>query len=154
MMNNIYNSYAEIKPRVLMILSLCEDIWIDADKIVALDFITTYSKEFGFFDKNLHGDSFYKYSELANRKESIYNAVRNLVLERMIDYNLSSGFKYKINVQGLDFIKMINCEYSINYRCIATVIVNQFGDKPSSVLIKKIQEKSFENSKEVNNANN
>lgn len=61
-MNNLYNTSIELATRTLLLLSI-DKYPKTIDRILALDFITTYSKHFDITSKNLHGDNIYSFGE-------------------------------------------------------------------------------------------
>ena len=52
-MNELFNSPFELSLRVLIILNTAQ-LRLTIDKIVAYDFISTYSSDFGISESNLH----------------------------------------------------------------------------------------------------
>lgn len=57
-MNELFNSPFELSLRVLIILNTAQ-LRLTIDKIVAYDFISTYSSDFGISESNLHGNNSY-----------------------------------------------------------------------------------------------
>jgi hypothetical protein len=112
----IYNTAFEASLRVLIILSV-SSIDLSADKIVAIDFTTTYGKDFGISDFNLHGDGIFRYAEIPARRDLISHAIKGLVTKGLITPNcLLSGFTYTITPMGSKFVKSLKSNYSKAYK--------------------------------------
>ena len=69
-MNNIFNSPFELSLRI-MILMRVRKSRVTVDWLSCLDFVTTYGKDFGISEFNLHGDNEYRFSEYAAKREII-----------------------------------------------------------------------------------
>ena len=66
-MNELFNSSFELSLRVLIILNAAQ-ARLSIDKIVAYDFISTYSFDFGISESNLHGNNSYRFSEYTTKR--------------------------------------------------------------------------------------
>lgn len=141
-MISVYNSIAEIKLRILLLLTTSTQEFLSSDMIAALDFITVYGKEFGISDKNLHGDNRYKFSELPSRREIVGKAIKSLVLDGMLEISLANGFEYQINNKGFDYIDSFETEYSEEYTENAALACKKYGDMDEAELLIMIQSKS------------
>lgn len=146
-MKQIYNSINENKLRILLLLEHSNQEFLSSDMIAGLDFITVYGKEFGVSTCNLHGDNRFKYSELPSRREKVDMAIKSLMLDGMLSYNLVNGFKYQINDKGSDFIEKFTSSYAIEYGEMADATCEKYGNMDEANLFKMIQEKSMVPSK-------
>lgn len=141
-MNSVYNSVAEVKIRILLLLEHSTQEYLSSDKIAALDFITVYGKEFGVSDKNLHGDNRFKYSELPSRRQVVSQSIRTLVIDGMISISLKNGFEYKINDKGVTFVDGLDATYALEYSEIVKNTFRKYGNIEEAELFKIIQTKS------------
>ena len=89
-MNNILGSQFEASLRILLLLEAVQNKTLTAGAIVALDYITVYSHDFGFSESNLHGESKYRFGEFASRRQTILSALKQLVLDGLVA-RLASG---------------------------------------------------------------
>ncbi len=141
-MKQIYNSVNENKLRVLLLLEHSKQEFLSSDMIAGLDFITVYGKEFGVSDSNLHGDNRFKYSELPSRREKVNIAIKELMLDGMLSFSLTDGFRYQINDKGFEYIDKLTSSYAIEYGEIADIACEKYGNMDEAELLKMIQEKS------------
>jgi hypothetical protein len=116
-MNSIFNSPFEISLRVLLILTELEGNYLSSDMLAATDFITVYGEAFGISETNLHGDSLFKFSEFATRRELVHQAVKALVIKGLITVCCNeNGFKYTITQNGIDYCNSLKSDYANTYR--------------------------------------
>lgn len=91
-MTEVYNTPFEVSLRILIILNTVRDK-LTIDRIAALDFITTYGKDFGVSEYNLHGDNNFKFSEFASKRKIVSQAIKQIVLKGYVEsYCNKSGF--------------------------------------------------------------
>ena len=116
-MNDILNTNFEMKLHALFILAADAGNAMSIDKIVAADFITSYGKEYGLSDRNLHGDTPYKFSEIPVKRELITDAISTAVLDGLVEFipSMESGMLYKINFKGIDFCNSFKTSYAREY---------------------------------------
>lgn len=89
-MNELFNSPFELSLRVLIILNTAQ-LRLTIDKIVAYDFISTYSSDFGISESNLHGNNSYRFSEYTTKRIIITQSIKNLVLEGFVLPHCNKG---------------------------------------------------------------
>ena len=142
-MNRLYNSVKEVKLRVLLLLAESYVYPLSADMILAIDFMSVYGKEFGLSDYNLHGDNYYKYSELPSRKEVIDLSIKELFLDGMLDLDVRQGYRYQINDLGNNYISLLNNEYGEEYKILVHNFFEKYSQYSSDQLFKLIQVKSI-----------
>lgn len=116
-MNNVFNSPFEVSLRVLLILNDYEDLSLTSDRITAADFISVYGASFGISETNLHGDSIFKFSEFATRRQLIQQAIKILVIKGLITVNCNeNGFTYSITKNGTNFCNSLESDYANIFR--------------------------------------
>lgn len=153
MKNKLFNSPFEAELRVLLVLENSPMDAISSDMILAIDFVSIYGKEFGISEENLHGDSSYKYSELASKKELVNIAIKELVLQGLIEVVSHDGFKYRISEIGLKYISSFNGVYSEIFSDNAKSAFEKYEDVNEFAILKMIQEKSKESIKQEGKEN-
>ena len=142
MKNRLLNTPLEMGLRILLLLNSSSlEFWTN-EQILSFDFISCYGKEFGVSDTNLHGDGKYKFSELSLRNELLKEALKWLVLQGLINVDVSQGFRYGITDLGSDFISSIDDTYSCVYSETAEKAFNKYEKENAFALIKMIQKKS------------
>lgn len=126
-MAKLFNSSFELSLRILLLLSESEEEGMTIDRILAYDFITIYSRYFGLSETSLHGENDFGFSEFANRRDLIKNALKALVVDGMITVlRKEDGFHYSINKNGKLLCKNLNTEYSAIYRTLARKVIKKF----------------------------
>ena len=114
-MNNIFNTSFEVSLRILTILNVVQDR-LSIDRIIALDFIAIYGKDFGVSEYNLHGDNDYRFSEYTSKREIVSRATKELVLRGYITPHCNkSGFNYSISKKGITFAESLNNKYAKDF---------------------------------------
>lgn len=132
----IYNSIFEISLRILILLDTYHAP-LSLDEIKQIDILSTYCKQYGMGETNLHGDTSYTLSEVASRRELINEALKKLVLQGHVEITTSkNGFTYSISKTGTAIHWQMTSDYALEY------------EKSLKQVIKTISNMS---SKEVNN---
>lgn len=112
-MINIFNTEFETSLRIVIILSEYEDSYLTSDMIAIVDFLSIYSNTFDLSDKNLHGNSPFKFSEFTSKRELIRQALKQLVSEGFVKVNCAeNGFVYSITENGLRYSDSFTSKYS------------------------------------------
>lgn len=110
-MKDVFNTPFEMSLRILIILYTARSK-LSIDRITALDFISTYGRDFGVSEYNLHGNNRYRFSEYATKREIASQAIKELVLRNYIKLHCyKSGFRYNISSIGISFCESLNDEY-------------------------------------------
>ena len=110
-MNEIFNSSFETGLRVLLVLSSIQPKAATFDRIAAYDFITIYGRDFGVSHINLHGDSNYNFSELASKRASCNEGIKEFVLSGLISIKCSEeGFTYFLNDKGKNYVDSLTSD--------------------------------------------
>lgn len=126
MKTKLFNSRFEIGLRVLLILG--EQKLLSVDQLLAFDFITTYASSFNLEKDNLHGDSAFNYSEIANRRQMINKGISLLRMYSLVDLNCSNqnGYEYSLTDLGNKIEKQLDDQYAIRYRKILSKVINKY----------------------------
>lgn len=138
-MAKLFNSIYEMKLRTLFVLAAKPDEVFSVERINAVDFISLYGKLFDVGDENIHGDSPYKYAEIASRRELIKEATKSLVLEGLILPDFSNGFSYGITEAGENYVGKFQSEYAEEYRSNLEKTMQLYGDFSEQDLMRLIE---------------
>lgn len=137
-MDGLFNSTFENSIRLLILLDEY-DMPKTLDMLYAIDFMALYSASFGITDHNLNGDNDYKFSVFASHRESVKEALRELVLNgtaQAVGYE--GGLSYIITPEGEDFCKSLESDYAREYRANAKAVIKATSGKSERVLIAAI----------------
>ena len=140
MKNRLFNSVFETQLRFLLLLNACKRHWYTLGRLVSLDFIICYAEEFQLPFKSPNGDNDYMYGELSNRNELATAAIKELVLDGLVDVKIEDGYKFKISAEGKKYAKIFKSEYAIQYGAIAIDAIKEFRDFTDYDLEKSINE--------------
>lgn len=143
-MDSLFNSTFENSLRLLILLDEY-DFPQTLDMLYVVDFMVLYSASFGITKKNLNGDNDYKFSVFASHRESIKEALRELVLNgtaQVVGFN--NGLSYIITPEGEDFCGSLDSVYAREYRENAKEVIKTIGNKSERVLIDEIYKLSGE----------
>lgn len=139
-MNNLFNTPFEISIRILLLLSAYAQP-ITVERILITDFISTYGKDFGITENNLNGDNSYRFSEFIARRELVKQAVKKLVLQRLIKPEGSKlGFIYTLTEDGRNLINEFVSSYAEKYVPTAKLAEEYLRDKKETEMLKLINE--------------
>lgn len=139
MNKKVFNTTFEISMRLLLMLSLVNKRGLTLDSLVTADFIANYSKEFGLADNNLHGDNEFSFSEFSIRRSLAQDAIKQLVLEGMIEVSYSkTGFSYSISERGQAFCNTLTSDYAKEYRLYAKEAIEYMDSKKEKELLSLI----------------
>ncbi len=137
-MNSIFNSAAEVSMRLLIILSMINK-GKDIDTLTAIDFISTYSKDFQINDYNLHGDNSYNFSCFASRRLLIQKSLSLLLKKHYIKaIDSKNGIEYIIIEQRKKICDKLNSSYSKKYKEIVKEVLSKFKNKSSKRIINEL----------------
>lgn len=137
-MNSIFNSPAEVSMRILIILSLT-NVGKDIDTLTAIDFISTYSKDFKINDYNLHGDNNYNFSGFASRRSLIQKSLSILLDKHYIRaIGSRNGIEYVILEQQKKVCEKLNSTYSKKYKEVVKDVLLKLKNKSSEKIIDEL----------------
>ena len=142
MRNEIFNTTFENMLRTLLLLNTAGQA-LNADRIVALDFICIYGKKFEVLDKNLHGDNEFGFSEFSRKREKVNDAIKLGVKNDFIRVeSTKNGFLYSITDRGKTVVDGVQSPYSKSYSIGAKIVIRRFGNFGDESLLKYINDKS------------
>jgi hypothetical protein len=114
-MTQIFNSELEISLRVLVITNVMRAP-ISVDHITTIDLFSSYGKNYGFLEFNLHGDSSYSFSEIASRRYQVSQSINTLVLSGLLmPLQNAYGFTYIISEDGRKVCEKMETDYFKKY---------------------------------------
>ena len=143
MTNRLFNSPYEMQLRLSLLLSRIS-FPISLDKLVALDFITVYGAEFNVSAENLHGDSMFRFSEIASKREQAQEAIRRMAKMGIIEIQITNGYEYSLSSAGKKYANSFEGMYASKYRKNAEKAVKEYSQYSDQELMKMIQNKSME----------
>jgi hypothetical protein len=115
-MSGILGTGFEYSLRILLLLEAGYKRKFTDGEISSLDFIAINGGDFGIAEKNLHGESNYRYGELAARHTLVKEAIKSLVLDGLVTAEQTkSGFRFSLSADGLDFISELDSDYANDY---------------------------------------
>lgn len=115
-MNNLYATINEAALKTLIILSLSEKSE-NIDTIAAIDFISTFGKDYNISSFNLNGDNTLKVAEFTSRRRTLKKALEFLVINKYITMNNSNnGISFEIQNEKKEIVNNISSTYSKEYK--------------------------------------
>ena len=139
MNSTLFNSPFEMGLRALLLLSSAPKQEFTVDRIVALDFITCYSADFGLPYQNLHGENNYKYGEIANRRMLVQEAIKDLVLRGLVDVKIDRGYNFTISAEGKKYAGKLKSSFAADYKEIAKKAISKNKDNTDEGILATIQ---------------
>ena len=143
MMDRLYNSKFEIRPRIMLLATYDSGRNFSEDQLIAFDFMTVYSQEFIADGHSLHGDNGFKYSEFSARKEAVSDAIKALVRQGLLKVDLKDGFRYSATDSGIQCYNGMESSYALEYREQLGLILQQYSNYSESELQKLIRMKAI-----------
>lgn len=111
----------------------------DIDFLTAIDFISTYSKDFKINDYNLHGDNNYSLSGFISRRLLIEKSLLLLLKTNYIKaINSKNGINYIISEKQKKVCEKLNSTYSIKYKSIVKQVLSKYKNKSRKTIINEI----------------
>ena len=143
-MKHLFNTTLEVSTRVLLLLKMVESS-ISKERIVALDFIATYGREFNVSTINLHGDNEFKFAEYALRREMVSCSLKDLALRGYISFRCENdGLSYHISSPGIELCSSLNDEYADLYSAVAKRAIDVFNTYSDDQIVNRITRSSIE----------
>lgn len=131
----------ETQYRLLLLLSLLPREAYTSRRLSSMDFICVYGQTFGLAEKNLHGNSWMKFTEYATRGWSIDEGLKNLVLRRWVQVTAwDTGYLYGITDAGMEAAAALETNYAREYRAVAEQVIERFGRCTEKELDEMIRE--------------
>lgn len=138
-MNDVLGTTFEAYLRVLILLEAAHEDTLTEETVAALDFITVYAKDFDVTDSNLHGENKYRFGEYPYRRYLIKSALKQLVLDGLINVSqTSSGYSYGLNQKGNEFSLNLQSDYADAYYETAIRVMEKTKEQSEQELIKMI----------------
>lgn len=143
MAKKVFNTEFEMSLRILLLLNTVSRK-ITLERLMAYDFMTIYSEEFGLGFAPLHGANEFAFSEIVINRNLMKAAIKPLVLDGLINVNENEqGITYGIADLGKKTAVRFISEYAKKY-CEILVEVDQiyriYSDKN---LFEEIQQKAI-----------
>ena len=108
------------------------------------DFITIYGRDFGVSHINLHGDSNFNFSELASKRASCNEGIKEFVLNGLISINRTQeGFTYFLNDNGKKYVESLSSDYANQYLEIIQKVHKKFAGTSDEGIINLINKKAI-----------
>lgn len=144
-MNKVFNTPFETGLRLLLVLYTANSSGMSIDRLVALDFMTLYGKDFNISKVNLNGINGFNFSELPARREICIQGMKEFALDGLVDVTYTkNGFKYKINKTGMQYVETLNSDYAKQYVSTLQNVLDAFGKKSDAALVREINNKAVE----------
>lgn len=145
-MTQIFNTSFEISLRVLLTLFVSEKP-LSMDLIVAFDLVTTYGKNYGVLEDNLHGENSQSFSESSSRRTLVKESIKNLVLDDYI--STRNGFSFSISQRGRELCESMTSDYAIDYKKYSHEVQTYFSQMDESSIIAFVNQGSIKRSKAI-----
>lgn len=148
-MSSVFNTSFETGLRIILILNYVHPKSYSIEKLTAYDFITLYGRDFGISPDNLQSENFFRYSELATKRENIKKSLKMFIAEGyvMVRSNVS-GFSYIISKVGQDFCNEFNNYYATKYSYYFAEAVQKYSQLTDRKLMQVIFDKALVAEKE------
>lgn len=130
----VYNSTFETMLRLLCLLD-STDCPLGAERILLMDFITTFGKKFHIAEENLNGDNYANAAELAARRVRVQKTLRKMVQLGYVIPEQSNIFLYRISSDGKFYAENLNSAYAREYRNTVNKAYQAYGGYADSQLI-------------------
>jgi hypothetical protein len=144
-MNKVFNTPFETGLRLLLVLYTANSSGMSIDRLVALDFMALYGKDFNISKVNLNGMNGFNFSELPTRREICIQGMKEFALDGLVDVTYTkNGFKYKISKNGIQYVEALNSDYAKQYVSTLQNVLDAFGKKSDAALVREINNKAVE----------
>ena len=142
MMIKVFNSSFENSLRMILLLKEFESPQL-LDRLYITDFLAIYGKDFNITPENLNGENDFKYSEFQARKGICKNALKELVLNGLVNpIKDESGILYQINEAGKEYADSLHSEYASEYKEYSKAAIRYIGDFTDRQMIAMINQLS------------
>ena len=133
-MSRLFNSVFEVSLRIVCILSVSRRV-LSLEKIQLIDFVSTYGKDFGVAETNLHGNNEYKKSEQNARFFLIKSAIKKLVLEGLVQFTATKkGFRYFLSQNGKHLFNSLTDEYAEEFSKITKGLIDKSEEELKRII--------------------
>ena len=143
-MITVFNSDFEFSLRILQILNQTRETGLSIDRLIGIDFITVYGRDFGVSEYNLHGNNNFRFSELSCRRDLIKSSIKYLALNRLIQVEFDKdGYLYSISESGELFCSKLNNSYIDEYQRIVKQTLKYVADYSDRALANMLNKSSI-----------
>lgn len=126
-MNNIFNSLKETSLRILLNLLINKQITLN--RLILLDFVSLYGKDFDVSDYNLNGDGPYNLTEYSTKRTQIMDSIKYLVRNGLVDTEISDKtFLFSLSEKGRLYCNEFKSDYAIDYIDQITIAKTYFSN--------------------------
>lgn len=124
--NSVFNTVFEMFLHVILILFQDDDRSFSLDEIVLIDFIASYSADFGLGHTNLHSNNPLRYSEITAKRHLVDKGIKKALFDGMIYFvaDKKNGFTYQISETGYDFACQLETSYSTEFQKYAKAVIS------------------------------
>ena len=143
----LFNTPFEMGLRMILLLSASPKNAFSVDRIVGLDFITSYAADFSLPYGNLHGDNHLKYGEIVSRRLLVQEAVKDLVTRGVLNVTVNRGYIFSISESGMKYARTLKSEYAKTYKEIAKEVIKRYEDETDAGILSTIQSYSIQSLK-------
>ena len=147
MKSRLFNTPFEMGLRMILLLSASPKNAFSVDRIVGLDFITSYAADFSLPYRNLHGDNHLKYGEIVSRRLLVQEAVKELVTRGVLNVTVNRGYIFSISESGMKYARALKSEYAKTYKEIAKEVIKRYEDETDAGILTTIQSYSIQSLK-------
>lgn len=147
MKSRLFNTPFEMGLRMVLLLSVSPQNTFSVDRIVGLDFITSYAADFDLPYANLHGDNHMKYGEIVSRRLLVQEAVKDLVTRGLLNVSIDRGYLFSISENGKKYSRSLKSEYAKTYKEIAKTVIKKYKDNTDAGILATIQSYSVQSLK-------
>lgn len=138
-MDQLFNSVREMELRIEFLLNQFTEMPLSSEQIVAFDFICIYGKEFEIAEKNLHGNSPYKFGEIASKRYLAHYAIKSGVVDGLIEVDLNEGYRYFLSKRGVAYVNAFESKYGKRYSENAKAAKKKYSEYDENALMKIIR---------------
>ncbi len=145
MQAKVFNTSFENMLRVLLLLK-CASTPLSADRIIYIDFMCLYGKDYNLLNANLNGDNHFGLAEFTNKRLMVTEAINRAARNSYINICITpQGLSYEINERGMAILEGIKgLKFSDNYSNAASYLLLKFKEVDSTELLSIIQGKASE----------
>ena len=139
----VFNTIFEMELRIILLMGIASNLFFSSVRILSLDFINCYAKNFGIASENLHGNNDFMYGEMAGRRSLVIAAIKKLVRYGILQVENDHGYYYKITAHGLEILNNFHSTYAREYCKVSKLSIKKYSSKSDEELLQEIQHHSI-----------
>ena len=139
MRSRLFNTPFEMGLRTILLLSVSPKDALSVDRVVGLDFITSYASDFDLPYRNLHGNNHMKFGEIVSRRLLVQEAVKDLVMRGLLNVIVDRGYLFSISESGKKYSRTLKSEYAKTYKEIAKAVIKKYKENTDAGILATIQ---------------